>query len=84
MMKSFLCELLNKEISLVESIFQQKLTEKQLKIDICIIRDMLNESEIYSTEWCKSESQLADCLTKGTASNTKSLKVLKNGNGLLE
>ena len=46
---------------------------------------MLNESEVYSTEWCKSESQLADCLTKGTASNTKSLKkVLKNGNGLLD
>ena len=45
---------------------------------------MLNKSEVYSTEWCKSESQLADCLTKGTASNTKLLKVLKNGNGLLE
>ena len=99
MMKSFLCELLNKEISnkvvpikcyvdnksLVDSIFSTKtLTEKRLKIDICIIRDMLSKNEVYSIEWCKSEAQLVDCLTKGTASNTKFLNVLKNRSGLLE
>ena len=99
MMKSFLCELLNKEISkkvlpikcyvdnksLVDSIFSTKtLTEKRLKIDICIIRDMLSKNKVYSIEWCKREAQLADCLTKGTASNTKLLNVLKNGSGLLE
>ena len=99
MMKSFLCELLKKKISnkvlpikcytdnksLVDSIFSTKtVTEKQLKIDICIILDILKENEVYSLEWCKSESQLADCLTKRTASNTKLLNVLKNGNGFLE
>ena len=99
MMKSFLCELLNTEISnkvlpikcyidnksLVDSIFSTKaLTEKRLKIDICIIRDMLSKNEVCSIEWCKSEAQLADCLTKGTASNTKLLNALKNGSGLLE
>ena len=99
MMKSFLCELLNKEISnevlpikcyvdnksLVDSIFSTKtLSEKRLKIDICIIREMLNKKEVYSVEWCKSELQLADCLTKGTASSAKLLDVLKNGGGLLE
>ena len=75
MMKSFPCELLNKEISnkvlpikcyadtksLVDSIFSTKtLTEKRLKMDICIIRDMLSKNEVYSIEWCKSEAQLAD------------------------
>ena len=99
MMKSFLCELLKKKISnkvlpikcytdnksLVDSIFSTKtVTEKQLKIDICIILDIFKENEVYSIEWCKSESQLADCLTKRTASNTKLLNVLKNGNGFLE
>ena len=99
MMKSFLCELLNKEISnevlpikcyvdnksLVDSIFSTKtLSEKRLEIDICIIREMLNKNEVYSVEWCKSELQLADCLTKGTASSEKLLDVLKNGGGLLE
>ena len=99
MMKFFLCELLKKKISnkvlpikcytdnksLVDSIFSTKtVTEKQLKIDICIILDILKENQVYSIEWCKSESQLADCLTKRTASNTKLLNVLKNGNGFLE
>ena len=99
MMKSFLCELLNKEISnevlpikcyvdnksLVDSIFSTKtVTEKRLKIDIFIIHDMLNENEVYSIEWCKRESQLADFLTKRTASNTKLLNVLESGNGFLE
>ena len=98
MMKPFLCELLNKEISnevlpikcyvdnksLVDSIFSTKtVTEKRLKIDIFIIRDMLNENEVYSIEWCKRESQLADFLTKRTASNTKLLYVLESGNGFL-
>ena len=45
---------------------------------------MLNENVVYSIEWCKSKSQLVDCLIKGTTSNTKSLNILKNGYGLLE
>ena len=45
---------------------------------------MLNENEVHSIEWCKSESQLADCLTKGPASNTKLLNVLKNDSGFPE
>ena len=45
---------------------------------------MLNKNEVYLLEWCKSESQLANCLTKRAASNTKLLNVLKNGNGLHE
>ena len=64
--------------------FNKTLTEKRLKIDICIIRDILSKNEVCSIEWCKSETQLADCLTKGTASNTKLLNALKNGSGLLE
>ena len=36
------------------------------------------KNEVYSIEWCKSKSQLADYfLTKGTASKIEFLNVLK-------
>ena len=44
---------------------------------------MLAKNEVYSIEWCKSESQLAVSLTKGTAKNNTLLNVLKNRNSLL-
>ena len=97
-MKSFLCEMLNKKMSneilpikcfvdnksLIHSIYWTKpVTKKRLKIDICIICEMISKKEIYSIKWCKSELQLADYLTKGTAKSRKFLTVLKNGSGLL-
>ena len=44
---------------------------------------MLAKNEVYLIEWCKSESQLADSLTKGTTKNNTLLNVPKNRNGLL-
>ena len=64
--------------SLIESLYSTKtVTEKHLKIDICIIREMLEKGEVKSVIWRESELQLADCLTKGGASTNKLLLALK-------
>ena len=52
-------------------------TGARLKIDICIGCEMIAMKKVISVEWCKSELQLADCLTKGTANSIKFLNILK-------
>ena len=52
------------------------LKEKRLKIDVCIIREKLENKEISSVNWCTSKTQLAACLTKATASPSKLISVL--------
>ena len=49
----------------------------RLKIDICIGCEMIAMKKVISVEWCKSELQLAHCLTKGTANSIKFLNILK-------
>ena len=39
------------------------LTDKRLKMDICIWREMLHKKEIKGIRWVESKNQLADCLT---------------------
>lgn len=58
--------------------------EKRLLIEICKTGEMKSNKEVYSTEWCKSELQLADCLTKGTVNCKILLKVLRSGSYLLK
>ena len=94
MIKSLLCELLNKEMksglfqvycytdnkSLVDTINSTKtLTEKRLKADVCIIREMTEKQEVKSVSWRDSSSQLTDCLTKVVASSEKRLHVFLKG-----
>ena len=50
--------------------------DKQLKIDISILREMLHNREISSIEWIDSDKQLADPLTKGGASTNKLIEAL--------
>ena len=50
--------------------------DKQLKIDIGILREMLHNREISSIEWIDSDKQLADPLTKGGASTNKLMEAL--------
>ena len=98
MMRSLLCEVLNKEMdpvifpiycytdnkSLVEMVNSTKtLTEKKLKVHICIIREMIEKHEVKQISWCDSSSQLADCLTKAGASCQKLLCVLQGNVKLL-
>ena len=50
--------------------------DKQLKIDIGILREMLHNQEISSTEWIDSDKQLTDSFTKGGASMNKLIGAL--------
>ena len=43
--------------------------DKRLLIDICCLRGMLSRGEITEVLLTKSPGQLADCLTKATASS---------------
>ena len=71
--------------SLVESVHSTKtLKEKSLKVDACVVREMLEKKEIESINWCPSNRQLADCLTKSSASSTKLIRVLKRESGILK
>ena len=71
MIRSLLCEVSNKEThpdiflvhcytdnkSLAETVNSTKtLTEKQLKVDICIIREMIEKQEVKQISWCDSNS----------------------------
>ena len=71
--------------SLLESVHSTKtLKEKRLKVGACVIREMLEKKEIESIYWCPSNRQLADCLTKSSASSTKLMSVLKRESGILK
>ena len=60
--------------SLVETVNSTKtLTKKQLKVDICIIWEIIEKHEVKQTSWCDSSSQLADSLTKAVTSCEKFL-----------
>ena len=54
-----------------------------LKVNVYIIRGMLEKktNEITSINWCLSERQLADCLTKATSSPSKLITVFKRDSG---
>ena len=59
------------------------LTEKGLKVDVCIVREMIEKQEVKGVSQCDSISQLADCLTKGGASSEKLLQILKGEDKLI-
>ena len=59
--KPFPIHCLTDNKSLLESIHcANTLKETRLKVDVCIIREMLEKNEIRSINWCASEKQLAD------------------------
>ena len=71
--------------SLLDSLYSTKtLKEKRLKVDVCIIREMIDKKEVESVNWCPSNKQLADCLTKATSSSSKLLSVLSNESGIFD
>lgn len=68
--------------SLVTAVKSTKVIEdKRLYIDICALRQMVQREEIAELHLTTSKEQLADCLTKGTASPDKLLQVL-SGTGM--
>lgn len=48
--------------------------DKRLRIEIELLRQMLNRKELYSIEWIDKNNQLADSLTKFGSSSEKLLK----------
>ena len=54
------------------------LNDKRLRIEMSIVREMLERKEINLT-WVETKEQIADVLTKNGASNTKLLKTLQEG-----
>ena len=76
MIRSSLCEVSSKEMhpdifpaycytdnkSLIETVNSTKmLTEKRLKVDICIVREVSEKHEVKQISWGDNSSQLADC-----------------------
>ena len=53
-------------------------TEKQLRIDIAVIKDAL-QCFTCNVYWIPTEKQLANCLTKHGVSNKLLLSVIANG-----
>ena len=53
--------------------------DKKLRRDVARIKQMMNLKEIRSVSWCPGKEQLADCMTKRTASSFNLLQVLKSG-----
>ena len=65
--------------SIVEHISTSTTTVKdfRLRVDVACLRDMLKRGEIGSVQWVDTHHQLADCLTKATASCKSLIDVLK-------
>ena len=71
--------------SLLDSVYSTKtLKEKRLKVDVRIIRERVDKKEIESINWCFSEKQLADSLTKSSPSGTKLISLLNGKSGMLK
>ena len=52
--------------------------DRRLRIEIALLREMLERKEIDKIERIEGSQQLADCLTKSGASNSKLLETLMN------
>ena len=67
------CDTYNK---LLDSVYSTKtLREKRLKINVCLIREMLEKNKTESTG--SYSTYIADCLTKGTSSTVMYFSVPK-------
>ena len=86
LLKSLLIEVYNTHIpvisitdnsSLHESLYSTNvIDDKRLYIDICSMRDMFSGNEISEVKLTSSQDQLADYLTKGTASTELLMQVM--------
>ena len=64
-----------------ESLHSSKtLEEKRLILDEAIMKDMMQKREINKVQWIEKKYQIADPLTKGTASSEVLFDVLNRGN----
>ena len=65
---------------LVDQLHSTKLVyERMLRIDIGIIKEMLDRKELEEVRWCSTDKQLADVLTKRGADGAKLMNSLSTG-----
>ena len=66
--------------SLLEAVRSNKpVTEKQLRVELCGIKQMMELKQITNVRRCGSKYQLADCLTKQGSSQMMLLRSLEEG-----
>ena len=66
--------------SLCEAVKSSKsVKEKRLRIELGALKEMIDNGQIHDFRWCRSESQLADCLTKKGSSPLLLRNVLHKG-----
>ena len=65
--------------SLVEHVNKSTKTvsDFRLRVDLACLRDMINRNEVTSIKWVNNSLQIADCLTKETASSENLLRVIR-------
>ena len=54
-------------------------TDKRLRIDLALIKEMINKKEISKLNWVRGSHQLANCLTKAGAFSKSLLEVFQSG-----
>ena len=70
--------------SLKDALYSSKtLEDKRLKIDICVLRDYLNNQEISGVQWVDTSQQLDDPLTKMGANTAKILQAMEGSSKLM-
>ena len=58
--------------SLVDAVYSTKSVEdKHLRVDVAVLRDMVNRGDLSEVSWVQSSHQLANALTKAGASTTQ-------------
>ena len=71
--------------SLVDAIYSTKaVQDKQLRINIAVLRDMLAKKDIQSVSWVRSAKQLANPLTKRGANCNPLLAALSGSYAVSE
>lgn len=53
--------------------------DKRLRVDIAAIRESLETNSVNEIKWCSGDIQLANRMTKQSASGYQLLDVLQNG-----
>ena len=65
--------------SLADSVYSTRLVQdKQLRVDISVLRDMIEQKNIHAVSWVQSAHQLANVLTKRGVSADTLMREIEN------
>ena len=57
-------------------------SENLLVLDLSLVREFLDQKRVNTINWVQGTMQLADCLTKRTASGANLLRIIQTGRGV--